>query len=253
VVGEEVARGDVIDQVRITVGPDAAQLVEELIDNAQNSDGGVIATILSVIALLLGAIGLFENLQTALDIMWDVHEVERKSEGIVGIVKNKILSFGMLLIVGFLLLVSLVISTVLAGVEARLLDIVPMTKTLLQIVSFVLSFAVITLLFAMIYKFLPHARIEWHDVWVGAAVTALLFTAGKFLISLYLGNTSTASSYGAAGAFVVVLLWVYYSAQIVLFGAEFTQVYTRQYGSKIVAEGAKAEEPDPEGIHSINV
>ena len=265
VVGEEVARSDVINQVSVTVGPDAAELVEELIDNAQSTDEGVIATVLSVIALLLGAIGVFENLQAALDIMWDVNEVERKSEGVIGLVKNKILSFGMLLVVGFLLLVSLVISTVLAGVEARLLDIIPVTKILLQILSFVLSLAFITLLFAMIFKFLPHARIQWRDVWIGAAVTALLFTLGKFLISLYLGNTSTASSYGAAGAFVLVLLWVYYSAQIVLFGAEFTQVYARQYGSKIVVEDAVSpeandaerpkveQEPNPEGIHSINV
>lgn len=234
VVSEDTVRTTIIRQVEGEVGSGAAQLVQDLIDNVNRPAEGIVSSILGIVTLLFGALGVFENLQVALDVIWDVDPTKQES-GIVALIKNKLLSFGMLLVVGLLLLVSLVISTVIAALDTYVLRLLPASEILLQILSFIVSFGVITILFAMIYKYLPHVRVEWRDVWMGAAVTALLFSIGKTLLGLYLGNTSVASPYGAAGAFVLILLWVYYSAQIVLFGAEFTQVYARRLGSKTVS------------------
>jgi len=163
-----------------------------------------------------------------------IWEVEPKpGGGIWGFVRNRLVSFGMILGVGFLLLVSLVISAAMGSIDRWAEGLGGAGRVLALILSFALSFAVITLLFALIYKYLPDVKIAWRDVWIGAVVTALLFTVGKFLIGLYVAKTSVASSYGAAGSLVILLLWVYYSAQIVFLGAEFTQVYASRYGSKI--------------------
>ncbi|MEQ8671649.1 MAG: YihY/virulence factor BrkB family protein [Aggregatilineales bacterium] len=246
VVNENTVRADIINNVRAELGVDAAQLVESLIETKSLSSGaGIVSTIIGFGALLLGATGVFSNLQGALDTIWNVDEI-KPSGGIKGMVKDKLLSFGMLLIIGFLLLVSLVLSTILSAVTGYVSGLVPATQIILELISFSMSVGIITLLFALIYKYLPHVDIEWRDVFVGAAVTSLLFTIGKTLLSIYLARSSTASLYGAAGAFVLILLWVYYSAQIILFGAEFTQVFARQYGSKIVPEGYKHEENETE-------
>lgn len=240
VVSEDTVRSNIIQQVQATIGPDTAELVADLIDNVNQPAEGIVSALLGIGALLLGAAGVFGNLQTALDIMWDVEHVERPG-GVTGFIKDKLLSFGMLLVVGFLLLVSLVLSTALSFLDTYFISLLPTSELMLRVLNFGLSWGVITLLFALIYKYLPHARIEWRDVWVGAAVTALLFSIGKTLLALYLGGSGTASAYGAAGAFVLILLWVNYSAQIVLFGAEFTQVYARKYGSRISPLAAIAE------------
>jgi membrane protein len=248
IVSQDTVQTQILDQIQATVGPDAADLVRGLITDASEPGQGIFSTIVSVVALLFGALGVFEHLQTALDRIWDVEKVE--TEGglkgtIMNFLKNKLLSFGMLLVIGFLLLVSLILSAGLSVVDGMLASRFPGADVMLRIVSFVLSFGVITLLFMFIFKFLPHAEIQWRDVWIGAAVTALLFTIGRTLLGLYLANTATASTYGAAGALVVVLLWVYYSAQIVLLGAEFTQVFARRYGSRITPEtSADTDRPD---------
>jgi membrane protein len=206
--------------------------VEDLIDNTTEPENGIISTVLSIGALLLGALGVFNHLQNALDRIWDVDQEQRQG-GVRGFVKDKLLSFSMILVVGFLLLVSLVISTALSVLDNYLAKLLPGLDILLQFLSIVLSFGVTTLLFMCIYKFLPHTTIQWRDVGVGAAVTSLLFTIGRTVLGLYLGNSATSSTYGAAGALVIILLWVYYSAQIILFGAEFTQVFTKRYGSQL--------------------
>lgn len=248
IVNENTVRADIISNIHKNVGPDAAQLVESLIETKSLSSGaGIFSTLIGFIALLFGASGVFSNLQGALDTIWNVDQIEQKG-GLKGLVRDKLLSFGMLLVVGFLLLVSLVISTLLSAVDAYVSGILPATQIILEIISFSLSVAIITALFALIYKFLPHVDIEWRDVLIGATVTSVLFTIGKTALSIYLARSSTASLYGAAGAFVLILLWVYYSAQIVLFGAEFTQVFARQYGSKIVPDGYVLDDAEKEEI-----
>ena len=230
---QSTVQSQVIAQIQGLLGENAAGLIEEMLASKAQTDGGLLATIISVVLLCVGASGLFIQLQDALDTVWDV--VPRKDAGIVKLVRDRLLSFGMVLAIGFLLLVSLVLSAGLAAASNLLggSDAVGGAAILGQVINTLVSFGVITLLFALIYKILPDVKIAWGDVWIGAAITAVLFTIGKFLIGLYLGNSSVASAYGAAGSFVVLLLWIYYSAQILLFGAEFTQVYAHRFGSDI--------------------
>lgn len=237
VFSEDVVQTQVLGQVQRELGEGAAELVTEIIDSTTNPEGGIIATVVGVVALLLGALAVFEHMQAALNQIWDVN-IEKVPSGIWGTIRVKLLSFGMLLVVGFLLLVSLVISTILAALDAVLVGLLPGVELLLQILSFLIGFAVITVLFAMLFKFLPQKKIEWREVWVGAAVSAALFSVGRVLLGLYLARAAPASAYGAAGSLVVILLWVYYSAQIVLFGAEFAQVYSRR--AKAAAAGYPA-------------
>lgn len=233
VFNEDTARAEILAQIQRAAGPDAAELVSGLIESATAPGAGIFSTVLGIVTLLLGAIGAFNQITGALDTIWGVDQVERPG-GVLAFLRDNLLSFGMVLVIGFLLLVSLVISTVLAIFDGYMQGLFPGADVLLRGVSAIVTFGVTTLLFAMIYKFLPHVRIEWRDVLVGAAVTSLLFALGRFLLGLYLANSSLSSAYGAAGSFVLILLWIYYSAQIVMFGAEFTQVYARRYGSKIL-------------------
>jgi membrane protein len=257
VADADTARAEIIETVRTSINEDAAAVVDQLLENTAQPSTGIFSTIIGVVTLLLGAIGAFGNLQAALDIIWDVDEDKPKSEGgivqtVLRVVKDKLLSFGMLLFVGFLLLVSLVIDTALASLDSWLLARWPGLAFFLKILSIALSFGVTTLLFAMIYKFLPHVKLQWRDVLVGAAFTAFLFTIGRILLGQYLGNSATASTYGVAGAFVVILLWINYSAQILLFGAEFTQVYARRRNPNIQAKpGAKTVERHPARVNAV--
>lgn len=232
VFGEEAARGGVEEQLRGLIGQQGAEAVEEMIKNSSKPAEGTIATIISVFFLLFGASGVFGQLQDSLNTIWEV--APKPGRGMMGFIKDRFLSFAMVLSIGFLLLVSLVLSAVLAGLNNVLGGMMPGLSFLWGILNFLISFGVITLLFALIYRVLPDVKIAWGDVWFGAIITALLFTIGKTLIGLYLGNSSVGSTYGAAGSFVVLLLWVNYSAQILFFGAEFTQVYANKYGSHIV-------------------
>jgi membrane protein len=202
-----------------------------LVSGAERHDAGILATILGVVAILFGATGVFVQMQDALNTIWEVEP--KPGQGVWGFIKNRVLSFTMVLVIGFLLLVLLVISAALHGIQEYLGHLLPMPGWTAQVLDIVISFGGVTLLFAMIFKYLPDVKIRWRDVWLGAAVTALLFTIGKFLLGLYLGRESFESAYGAAGTLVIIMLWAYYSSQILFFGAEFTQVYARSYGRRI--------------------
>ncbi len=227
--GEQAARGQLVAQIQGIVGTEGAKFIQDVIANAHKPTVGTIAGILSIATLLWGSTNVFEQLHSSLNAIWDIEA--KKTSGIWATIKERFLSFTLVLGIGFLLLVSLVLSAVLTILSTWFDHLLPGAGWLWQVVNFVISFGVVTLLFGLIYKVLPDAKIAWHDVWLGAAVTALLFTIGKFLLGLYLGNTS--SAYGAAGSLVVFLLWVYYSTQILFLGAEFTQVYANQYGKGI--------------------
>lgn len=234
VFGEEAARGEIVRQIQGLVGRSGAEVIETAIQNANQPAQGTIASIISIVALLFGAIGVFGQLQDALNTIWEVQP--KPGRPVKGFVRQNILSFSMVLGIGFLLLVSLIISAVLAAVSTYFSNLLPGFGLIWQVANFVISFAITTLLFAMIFKFLPNVKITWNDVLIGAAITSLLFSIGRFLLGLYLGNGSFGSTYGAAGSLVIILAWVYYAAQILFFGAEFTQVYARKYGSQIVPD-----------------
>jgi membrane protein len=226
--GEEAARGEIIGQIQGFVGREGAEAIQAMIQNANRpGSGGTIATITGVIILLFGASGVFGQLQVALNTIWEVKP--KPGNGIKSFLQSRFLSFGMVLVIGFLLLVSLV----LAAIASYFGSLVPGLVIVGQVVNFIISFGVITVLIAAIYKFLPDVNIPWTNLWIGAGVTALLFNLGKFLLGLYLGSSSVGSAYGAAGSLVVLLIWVFYSAQILLFGAEFTQVYSKYRGLPI--------------------
>lgn len=221
----------ILQQVETTVGPQGTQAVQTIIENASRPGAGILATIIGVATLLLGATGLFGQLQGSLNTIWDVKPKEGR--GVTGMVKDRFLSFTMILGLCFLLLVSLVISTALSVLNSFFSDLLGGSGILAQIVDLAVSIGVITLIFAMIFKILPDVEIAWSDVWIGALITAVLFTIGKYLLSWYLSTSAPGSAYGAAGSLVILLLWVYYSAQILFFGAEFTQVYSRRYGEEL--------------------
>ncbi|HUE99541.1 MAG TPA: YihY/virulence factor BrkB family protein [Anaerolineales bacterium] len=237
----EVVQSQVMNQVEALVGAEGRTFVSDLITGAGNTTEGIAATVIGIVTLLFGALGVFNELHNALNTIWDVKEEETKGflQSIKNVVFDRFLSFTMILGIGFLLLVSLVISAGLSAVEETIGNVIPLSEIILQIVNLVISIGAIAVLFALMFKFLPDAEIAWRDVWLGALVTAILFSLGKMLIGLYLGNSAVASSFGAAGSLVLLLVWIYYSAQILLFGAEFTQVYANNYGSKIVPEGAE--------------
>jgi membrane protein len=229
VFGQEAAQGEVFAQMRGLVGDTGAKAVNEMVKGAAKPKTGVIATILGVLTLLFGASGVFGQLKAAMNTIWEVEPKEKK--GVVGFIKDRFLSVAMVLVVGFLLLVALVLDTAISALGDFMGSRLPGGEAVWQAVQLVVSAAVITVLFAMIFRYLPDIRIPWRDVWYGAIFTAVLFVIGKFALGLYLGKKAADSSQGAAGALIVVLLWVYYSAQILFFGAEVTQVYARQRGS----------------------
>lgn len=231
--GEAAARGEIVAQIQGLVGREAATVIQNALENAgQPAFGaGLIASLISLGILLFGATGMFVQLQDALNTIWDV--APRPNANLLTFIRKRVLSFAMVVGVGFLLLVSLLVSAALAALHHFATDLVPGLESIWQILELLLSFGVITLLFAMIYKFLPDVRIAWSDVWVGAAITTVLFIVGKFALGMYLGNSSFGSTYGAAGSLVIILAWVYYSVQILFLGAEFTQVYAHRYGSCI--------------------
>ena len=200
-----------------------------MLASAQKPKEGAIASMVGIFALFIGATTVFAELESDLNRIWKI--TPTKKPGLWGFLRVRILSIGMILAIGFLLLVSLIISAGLAAWGKYWSPWFGELEIVLQAANFILSLAVVTVLFAMIYKLLPQTRIRWHDVWIGAAVTALLFTFGKFLIGLYIGKTGVGSAYGAAGALAILLVWVYYSAQIFLIGAEFTRVYANSHGS----------------------
>jgi membrane protein len=233
VFGREAAEGEILRQIQALVGHAGAVTIQTVIQKADRPALGIIASMIGLLTVLVGASGAFLELQDDLNKIW---KVKPRSERFwVCALRKRLLSFGLVVGTGFLLLVSLALSAALAAVGTFMGHLLPIPAFLLESMNFLLSFAVIMLLFAMIFKILPDTPIAWGDVWIGAAVTSLLFTFGKMLIGLYLGRSSVASAYGAAGSLVIMLVWVYYSAQIALFGAEFTRVYTNKHGSRVEA------------------
>jgi membrane protein len=229
VFGAEAARGEIVGQLQGMMGNDAAKAVEGLLKSVSQPSKGIVSTLIGVVVLLIGATTVFGELQDALDRIW--RAPARKSSGLWGLLRARVLSFGMILGVGFLLIASLVLSAGLAALGKWWAPLFGGWEVLAQVVNFAISFGLVTVIFAMIYKVMPRVHIRWHDVWIGSAVTALLFTIGKVAIGLYIGKSGVTSGFGAAGSLVVLLVWVYYSAQIFLMGAEFTWVYAHTFGS----------------------
>jgi membrane protein len=231
VFGEEAARGQIAAELSSAVGPEAGKGIEAIIAHAHAPETGTFSTIIGVIVLFVGASGVFGELQHALDRIWNVKP--KPGRGIYGVLRDRFLSFTMVLGVAFLLLVSLVVSAVLTAVGTFFSSVLPGGELLWQGVNLLISLAVIACLFALIFKVIPDVDVKFGDVWLGAWVTALLFSIGKLLLSLYLGRESVTSPYGAAGSLIVLIIWVYYTAQILFLGAEFTQVYARHRGRTI--------------------
>jgi membrane protein len=229
--GQEAARGEIVTQIQGVIGREGAIAVQGLLKSANEPARGIFLTVVGIITLVIGATTVFAELQSDLDRIWRI-PAPAKENGIWNLLRTRLLSFGLVLGLGFLLLVSLVVSAAIAAFGKWWDGVFEGWEALLQALNFGISFAITTLLFALIYKLMPRARIAWRDVWVGAGVTALLLEIGKFLIGLYLGKTSVASGFGAAGSLVVLLVWVYFAAQIFLLGAEFTWVYSHEHGSK---------------------
>jgi len=229
--GAEAVRGEVARQLTGLVGETGAKAIQDLIKNAHEPRMGTVASVIGVVTFLLGATGAFLELEAALNDIWKV-KARTAALGFKGMVLQRFLSFGLVLAVGFLLLTSLVVSAGLAAINSYMTGLLPTAPVVWQIVNVVVSLLVITLLFALIYKVLPNVSLDWADVWIGGIVTAALFELGKIAIGLYLGHSSVASSYGAAGSLVVLLAWIYYTSQVVLLGAEFTKAYAAWRGSR---------------------
>lgn len=245
VFGKEAAQGQLFGEIRSMVGPEGAKAIESMITGASKPASGVIASIIGFLTLLFGASSVAGELKASLNTVWDRPQDE--NAGITSIIKDRSKALGVVLGGGFLLLVSLAVSSTLAAAGSFIGGILPLPEFVLHALNFIVSLAVITGVFAVLFKFLPDVKIEWHDVLIGAAFTAILFTIGKFLIGMYLGKASFGSTYGAAGSLVIVLVWVYYSAQIFFFGAEFTQVYAGEMGSDPLRK-REAKKPAPEQV-----
>lgn len=233
VLGEEAARGEIVGQIDGTIGPEAAELVQQALEAAGRDGSGLIATIVGAVVLFIGATTVFVNLNSSLNAVWGVEPVPGGG-GLLRQVRHffveRLTTFAVLLGIGFLLLVSFFVSAGIEGAAEYFADQLPVPPGTLRLVNIGVSLGVVTVLFTYIYRTVPDVRLTWHDVLAGAFITALLFTLGKYLIGLYLGRSSVGSAYGAAGALVVMLVWIYYSALIFFLGAEFTQVYAKQQG-----------------------
>lgn len=228
VFGDQAAQGAISRQLGSLMGQESAELLQTAISNANRKSSGILATGVGLATLLITASGVFTEMQQTLNVIW---HAELHGTTVSRLVRARAASLGLVAALGFLLIVSLVVSTLLSAMSTYINRYLPSGHLILQAFTFLISFGLITLLFGAIYKVLPDKKIEWHDVMIGALVTALLFTIGKSLISFYLGSSAIASSYGAAGSLIVVLLWIYYSAQIFLLGAEFTKVFASHHGS----------------------
>src|SRR5919106_2531830 len=230
--GEDAAQGLVMTQIQDLAGREGREFVQSMVENAAVKSTGVTASVLGTVTLLIGALGAFNELQNALDRIWDVEPkpIKRWSLRVQRFIFRRLLSFSMVLGIGFLLLVSLVISAGLAALGDYLSGLPFFSELMLQILHLIISLGLISLLFAMIFKFIPDIEIAWRNVWLRAALTAALFTIGKTLIGVYLGQTEVGSTFGAAGSLAVLMIWIYYSSQILFLGAEFTQVFTKRSG-----------------------
>lgn len=247
--GHESAHGALVNEARQVIGDRGADTVESLLKSADKPVSGTFASIIAFVTLLFGASGVFTELHDALNIMWDA--TKQEASGFLGMIKERLFSFGMVLAVGFLLLVSLLLSAGLAFLGHSFAQVLPLPPFVLQILNFCLSFVVVAALFALLFKYVPAVHVSWREVIVGAIGTAMLFTIGKFLLGIYLAKASVGSTYGAAGSLVAVVVWIYYSAQIFFFGAEFTHVYADAHRGKAVPQGAWQVQPTMQDIPAI--
>jgi membrane protein len=232
--GEKAAQGEIVRQFQGLMGTQGATAIETILQSTNRPTLGVFATTLGLLAILVGASGAFNELQDALNIIWKVDNRTKSFWAVT--VRQRFFSLGLVVATGFLLLTSLVVTAALSAAERFASNLLPVSGVLLESINFALSFGMITILFALIFKFIPDTKIAWRDVRMGAAVTSLLFTVGKIGIGFYLGHSALTSAYGAAASLVIFLIWVYYSAQILLFGAELTQVYALRYGSRMESD-----------------
>lgn len=250
IFGEEAARGQVTATLGSLVGGDAAKAIEEMIKTSSESKGGVLASVIGIVTLIVGATSVFGELQSALDRIWRAPQQQQRS-GLLALLRGRLLSFGLVVSLGFLLLVSLLISSMVAALGSVGSRLLPGWEVLLQVLNAGIGFAITGVMFAVIYRVLPSVRIPWRDVWTGAWMTAALFTIGKTLIGLYIGKAAPGSVFGAAGSMVIMLVWVYYSAQVFLLGAEFTWVYAQHDRRRALAERksvwSAVEAPGTEG------
>lgn len=240
--GEEAVRGEVVGQLRELLGQQGAAAVQAMLQGASQRHGGRVAAVIGSVTLVFAATGVFLELQAALNTIWRVQA--RPEINIRAFIVDRVRSFALVVAIGFLLLVSLAVSAALAAFGSWLARRAPWAPTLLTLLNTLLSLAVTTGLFALLYRFVPDVRLTWQDVAAGAFITALLFTGGKQVIGLYLGQSSTASSYGAAGSVIILLLWVYYSSQIVLLGAEFTRLYAERHRAHVAPQEFARPDPD---------
>jgi len=229
--GEDAARHQLFNELNGLIGQKSGEAIEAVIVSANQPRTGTWATVIALGTLFVGATGVFVQLQDSLNTIWNVRP--KPGRGLRHFIRNRVLSFAMILVLGFLLLVSLVLSAVLAAVGQSIGGAITSHELILRAVNFVLSLGVVSLLFALIFKLLPDVKIAWREVWLGAVITAVLFSLGKYALGLYLGRSTFASAYGAAGSLVIFLVWVYYSSQILFFGAEFTRLYAIRSGAKI--------------------
>ena len=243
------AREAVVNVFGGLIGENGAHAVQSLVENAQDPVSGIIGTIVGVVALAIGATTVFAELQTDLDVVWKA--TRKTGSGVWSFIRTRFLSLGLVVAMGFLLVASLLVTALISAFGAIWGEWVGGMEPLLHGIDFAISFAIITVMFALVFKLLPSTPIAWGDVWIGAAVTSLLFSAGKIAIGLYLGKSALASSFGAAGAFVVLIVWLYYATQIFLLGAEFTRAYTHRHGSRAGAPvRANAGEPGVESAQA---
>ena len=231
VLDEHAVRSGLLEEIGGLIGKKGAEAIQSALNASNPHTTGLLASVAAIATLLVTTTGLFIELQGDLNEIWGVEE--KSGQGIWGFIKNRLLSFAMVIGIGFLLLVSLVLSTALAAIGKYFSAMLPGLNTLWTTINVLVSFGVITTLFAMIFKVLPDVKIAWRDVWIGAALTSLLFTLGKSLLGFYLGRNSTVTAYGAAGSLVLLLLWIYYSAQILFFGAEFTRTFANRFGVQL--------------------
>jgi membrane protein len=251
--GRDAAQSLVMDQVEDLTGVEGREFVVSMIDNASSSSAGVVASIIGTVTLLIAALGTFNELQKALNRIWDVEPkpIEGWGNRVKDFIFKRLLSFSLLLGIGFLLLVALVVSAGLSAINEYLSTIPLLSNLVLQILNLLISLGLITLLFALIFKFIPDIEISWRSVWLGAFITAVLFTVGKQLIGLYLGRSDIGNTFGAAGSLALIMIWVYYSSQILFLGAEFTQVFAKRYGNQArpdehAVEGKRKRQPSTE-------
>jgi len=231
-LGREAIEGSIYTQMKGFVGPEAAAQIQEIVKNAAVDEKGGFAATIGIIALLIGATTMFAELQDSINSIWCLKT--KPKQGIWLLIKTRLLSFGLVGALGFLLLVSLAVSAIISGLSQRLEQMFPdIGVVVMFIINMVITLGIITVLFAVIFRVLPDADIQWKDVWAGAIATAILFLAGKFAISFYIGQSDIGSTYGAAGSFVILLIWIYYSSIILYFGAVFTRSYDMKFGSEI--------------------